>query len=154
MTNNQRLEIEDLLNSYDLSHRFIVRYAVACATTVKSEMTAEGLKALALAERYGAGEDIPKQELRDAADDAYTSYADYAAWSADSADYAANAAAWSAYAAFATHYASYAAYYASAASKSNKNKIDYKQMLLDMIHSEYTEFELLMMGCSNESISA
>lgn len=86
--------------------RKLVAAAAACARHVlRDDAHADTVRAVELAERYGSGEDVPDEELRDAAVRA----AEAAAWSARAAAWAARAAAEEALAAWAARAAAWAA---------------------------------------------
>jgi len=96
----------------DETHRTLVRIACACARTRLSGMPAgelRPLRAVELAERWAAGEDVPRRALRDAADaaDVAAAYAAATATAAAHAAYAADAADAAAY--ITTHAAAHAA---------------------------------------------
>jgi hypothetical protein len=174
MKHYKTLTTEQILKTYEFSHRFLVYYAsqVAKDAMVRANCTDErSLHAVDVAERFGNGEAFTEKELREVAAAADTVYAAayaasnavyaasnavYAASNAASnaAAYAANAAADAVYAANAASNAANAAAYASYAASYAANAVYaaahseaqkyYKDMLLELIEKRLTKLEKLL----------
>jgi hypothetical protein len=135
-------EIESLINSFNLPHKLIVSYALACAKSVNTKEfgpIAESLKCIELIEKWLVDDkSVTNQELLDATYAtayavSYTVYAVYAVYDAAYATYAARAAACA------------AAHAASSDVDYEKSKIKYKDLLFETIKIKYGELGISLL---------
>jgi hypothetical protein len=141
-------EIESLIKSFNLPHKLIVSYALACAKSVNKKEhkpRVESLKSIELVEKWLEDDkSVTSKELLEAANAAVNAVRTFnaAADAADAAD-AAYAAACAAHAAadaaYAAHAAANAAFYATSDVDYEKGKIKYKDLLFEMIKIKYGE---------------